>query len=88
MSPLRYVFINDQGHVFSSVDEPTAEDFEYAAVGMLTILSLPDSRFYGARKRWLPIPPGRLDTAEIDGEETEAFHVVAPAELNEISKHL
>jgi hypothetical protein len=51
-----YVFIGDQGRVFSSVDEPTADDLDYAAVGMLTIVSLRDLRYYGRESRWLPIP--------------------------------
>ncbi len=51
----RYVFVWDQGRVFHSFDEPTADDLEYAAVGMLTIVSLRDLRFYGRECRWLPI---------------------------------
>ena len=51
-----YVFIGDQGQVFSSFDEPTADDLDYAAVGMLTIVSLRDLRYYGRQNRWLPIP--------------------------------
>lgn len=77
MSSARYVFINDQCRAFSSSGAPTSEDFEYAAVGMVTILSLVDGRYYGRAKKWLPIPEGRLEAAEVDGEITPPFH--APA---------
>ena len=50
-----YVFIGDQGRVFSSVDEPTADDLDYASVGMLTIVSLRDLRYYAREGRWMPI---------------------------------
>lgn len=63
--------------MFSSADAPTREDFEYAAVGMLTILSLVDGRYYGSAKKWLPIPEGRLGAAEAGGDVTPPFH--APA---------
>jgi len=74
MPSLRYIFIGDQGQVFSSSDEPTTEDFAYAAVGMMTIISIADARYYGLGKRWLPIQSGRLGTANIDGKETPSFH--------------
>lgn len=74
MSALRYIFISDQGRVFSTSDEPTTEDFEYAAVGMMTIVSIADARYYGLGRRWCPIPPGRLGTVNIEGEETASFH--------------
>ncbi len=70
----RFMFISDQGRVCSSLDEPTDEDFAYAAVGMVTILSLADGRYYGIEQKWLPIPPGRLGTAEVDDETTRPFH--------------
>ncbi len=77
MSPVRYVFISDQGRVFSSSGEPTTEDFGYAAVGMVTILSLSDGCYYGVEREWLPIPAGRLGAAEVANEPMPPFH--APA---------
>lgn len=74
MPAARYVFVSDQGHVFSSADEPTAEDLEYAAVGMRMILSLIDGRYYGREKRWLPIPAGRLTSVVIDGKRSLPVH--------------
>ncbi len=74
MSAARYLYIGDQGCVFSSADEPTAEDLEYAAVGMRTILRLDELRYYGRERQWLPIPAGRLASADIDGERSKPFH--------------
>jgi hypothetical protein len=62
-----YVFIGDQGRVFSSFDEPTADDLEYCAVGMLTVVSLRDLRYYGRECRWLPIE----ERAEVGDERPE-----------------
>jgi hypothetical protein len=74
MPAARYVFISDQGRVFSSADEPTLEDFEYVAVGMLTIVRMEDGRYYGRARKWLPIPVGRLISAEIDGDPRKLLH--------------
>ena len=70
----RYVFLDDQGRVFSSHDDPTAEDFAYAAVGMVTIVRVADFHCYGSKKKWLPIPAGELVTAELDEHENPPFH--------------
>ncbi len=71
-----YIFVTDQGRVFSVADEPTAEDFAYAAVGMVTILRLADAHYYGRDGRWYPIPPGQLGKAEVNGEESPPYHAL------------
>ncbi len=73
MSAARFVYIGDQGRVFSSVDEPTAEDLDFAAVGMLTIVSLRELRYYGREQQWLPIRSGRLTSRE-DDRNSLPFH--------------
>ncbi len=78
MSAARYLFVSDQGRVFSSNDDPTPEDFEYAAVGMVTILRLADGHYYdGQQRKWRPIPRGSLGSGEVEGEAPLPFH--APA---------
>jgi hypothetical protein len=74
MPAARYIYVSDQGRVYSSVDEPTSEDFEYAHVGMLTILRLSDNHCYRTEGKWRPVAPSKLVSAEIDGVETEKFH--------------
>jgi hypothetical protein len=68
MSSLRYLFINDEGQVFGSANEPTGQDFEFAAVGMLTIVRLSDRRYYAGRGEWCSIPPVQGGTANDEGE--------------------
>lgn len=77
MTTARYVFVYDDGQVFSATDEPTSEDLEHAEVGLVTIVSLADHRYFGRAGKWLPIPAGRLGSAEVDGEPRPPFH--APA---------
>jgi hypothetical protein len=74
---VRYIFISDQGGPpFGSVEEPTAGDLDFAAVGMLTIVRLADAHYY-ARGAWHPIAVGRLGCAELDHELSEPFHASA-----------
>ena len=70
----RYIYVSDQGRVYSSVDEPTSEDFEYAHVGMLTILRLADNHCYRIEGKWRPVAPSKLVSADIDGMPTDKFH--------------
>jgi|SRR5581483_10305194 len=78
MTKPRYVFVNDQGDVFTTSNEPTAGDFGYAEVGMLIIVRLADCHFYGRTGQWQRIADGRLTTVEIDGEISPAFHAMRP----------
>lgn len=71
---MRYIYISDQGRVFSSEDEPTLEDLEYAHVGMLTILRLADHCSYQTDGKWRAIQPGERVRAELEGQQTEEFH--------------
>lgn len=77
MSIYRYVFVNDQGAVFGSSDDPTEEDFAYAEVGMVTILRLADDCYFGREGTWRAIPCGQLEKADIDDGTATPFH--APA---------
>lgn len=70
----RYVFVTDQSRVFFTALEPTPEDFAYAEVGMVIIVRIADAHYFGTQKEWMPIPAGQLGHAEVDGEETGAFH--------------
>jgi hypothetical protein len=72
-----YIFVSDQGRVFSVADAPTAEDFAFAAVGMVTIVRLADAHYYGRDRRWRPIPPGQLGSAEFEGEESPPYHALS-----------
>ncbi len=74
MSSARYIFVGDQGHVFKSSDHPTAEDFAYAAVGMVTIVRLSDCWYYGREQKWQPIPEGEQGTAGVDEKLASALH--------------
>lgn len=71
---MRYIYFSDQGRVFGSEDEPTREDFEYAHVGMLTILRLADNCSYQKDGKWHAIQPGKRVCAEVDGQQTAEFH--------------
>jgi hypothetical protein len=77
MPSARYVYIKDNGDVFSTADDPTAEDLSYVDVGMMTILRLADGRSYGRASGWIPIPTGALGRVEIDGHLTVPFHSLA-----------
>lgn len=70
----RYIYISDQGRVFSSADDPTPEDFAYANVGMITILRLEDHHCYRSDGKWRPIADGKLASANVDGMQTGEFH--------------
>lgn len=83
----RYVYLNDQGQVFSSDDDPTPEDFAYAAVGMVTIIRVADFHCYGSEKRWLPISEGELGAAEIDDQEATPLHTTVSQTLPPLLKH-
>lgn len=72
--PPLYVFVSDQGHVFSSHDEPTAADFGFAGTGIYTIIRLGDLHCYDTREVWRPIPPGALDQAEVGSVAGHPFH--------------
>lgn len=74
MPVARYIYVNDQGRVFCSEDDPTAEDFAYAEVGMVTILRLADTHYYRRDGKWWPVTRGKLASSEIDGISTEKFH--------------
>lgn len=74
MPPARYIFVCDQGHVFSTCDDPTPGDLEHAAVGLVTILRLEDRSYYGTARQWQPILNGELGVADIDGEQTPPYH--------------
>ena len=75
MNSARYVFVNDQGRVFGSYDDPTEEDFAYAAVGMVVIVRLADCCYYGRERAWRPVVKAMLDRAEIEGAGSPQFHV-------------
>lgn len=77
MSATRYVFVYDDGQVFSTDNEPTAADLEGAALGLATILRLTDATFYGRSGKWIPILRGQRGAAEVDGAAESEFH--APA---------
>ena len=71
---MRYIYISDQGRVFGSDDEPTLEDFEYAHVGILTILRLVDHCSYQTDGKWRAIQPGKRVRADVEGQQTAEFH--------------
>lgn len=71
---MRYIYISDQGRIFSSEDEPTLEDLEYARVGMLTILRLADNCSYQTDGKWRAVQPGKRVRAEVEGQQTAEFH--------------
>lgn len=73
-APPRYLFVSDQGRVFSCHDEPTTEDFANAAVGIFTLVRLADLHRYGTEETWRPIPPGELTNAEIGDDRSPPFH--------------
>lgn len=78
MPPVRYIFIDEDGRVFATSRRPTRRDYDFANVGMLTIVSLLDGSYYGRARKWLPIPKGRLGRAtSLDDQPTPPFH--APA---------
>lgn len=77
MFSVRCVFVGEDGRVFSTPDELTPTDLEQAEVVIVTIVSISDGRFFGRAREWLPIPAGRLGSADVDGEPTPPFH--APA---------
>ena len=56
MNSPRYLFVSDQGRVFSHAEAPTKRDLAYAGVGMLTIIRLADYHYYDRGKKWLPVP--------------------------------
>ncbi|ACB74369.1 hypothetical protein [Opitutus terrae] len=74
----RYIYVNDQGAVFSSADEPTREDLRFAEVGMLTIISLPELKRYGTSASWEVIPPAALTRPRL-GKRPAAFHALPPS---------
>lgn len=76
MASFQYIFISDEGRIFSTSDEPTPEDFEYARVGMMTIIRVADGFCYGLEKKWRPIPRGQLGTTNVEGKDTAPFHAV------------
>lgn len=78
MPAVKFIFVDDNGTVFGSTDKPTAEDLQFARVGMLTIVSLLDGTYYGCAGKWLPIPASRIVRAEkLEGGRTRPFHVSA-----------
>lgn len=78
MSAPRFIFVSDQGRVFSSHDEPTTDDFAYAVVGMVTIIRLADFHSYGSKQGWFPIPAGELTRANIENDSSPPFHAAPP----------
>jgi hypothetical protein len=76
MNRPHYIFIGDQGRIFYSANEPTPEDFEFAAVGMVIIVRLADCAYYGREKDWRPIVEGVLGCADLEDESTVPFHSV------------
>lgn len=70
----RYLHIGDEGSVCSAEDETTAQDLEFAAVGMRTIVRLDELSYYGRERQWRPIPAGRLVSAGLEGEREKRFH--------------
>lgn len=70
----RFLFVDDQGGVFSSYDDPTVEDFAFAAVGMLTIIRLADLHSYSGKQRWQAIPISRLTTVTLGNDPGLPFH--------------
>lgn len=70
----RYLFVSDQGCVFTCHDEPTTEDFANAAVGIVTLVRLADLHRYDVDEAWAPVPPGELANAEIGDDRSPPFH--------------
>lgn len=70
MTPARYIFVTDQGRVFYSETEPTPEDYEFAAVGMVVIVRLLDCAYFGREKEWQSPGKGRMGCVDLSEETT------------------
>ncbi|ACB73641.1 hypothetical protein [Opitutus terrae] len=70
----RYIFVWDQGVVFSTDEVPTQRDLAYAKVGMLTIVNVDAGRYYShqpdhrpglqEKRRWRRMPHAVLRNGE------------------------
>ena|ERR1035438_7702809 len=62
----KYVFVNDNGKVFSIANEPTSEDLLHVSLGGVNIVRMADGFYCGDEGQWLPIPAGELIAVDLE----------------------